>query len=130
MSFIQHRPPACAGSVADSSASRNCHVPGGPSRNDDRWVFTADQTKPEVAAIEVSTNTVKLRIPLPALGFGLSATRDSRLLVTHPGENSVSVVSLKPMRVESTIRVPAQPQEVLVRPDDRVAYISCDEASG
>ena len=53
---------------------------------------------------------------------------DDRLLVTHPDAKSLSIVNLKTMRVEATISVPAEPQEILIRPDDRVAYISCDES--
>jgi hypothetical protein len=32
------------------------------------------------------------------------------------------------MKVERIIRVPAEPQEIVVRPDDQVAYVSCDES--
>jgi len=94
----------------------------------DRWVFTADQAKPDLAVIDARTNKTKTRIPLPALGFGLADTGDDRLLVTHPDAKSLSIVNLKTMRVEATISVPAEPQEILIRPDDRVAYISCDES--
>ena len=34
--------------------------------NDDRLVFTADQTKPQLAAIDTATNTIKKWIALPA----------------------------------------------------------------
>lgn len=32
------------------------------------------------------------------------------------------------MKVGQLIHVPADPQEILVRPDDRMAYVSCDES--
>jgi DNA-binding beta-propeller fold protein YncE len=46
-----------------------------------------------------------------------------------PGLNQVGVLDLKSMEVVRTLDVPKAPQEVLVRPDGRVAYVSCD-ASG
>jgi YVTN family beta-propeller protein len=96
---------------------------------DDRWVFTADQTKPQLAVIETETNTVKKWIQLPDRGYGMAPTPDgSRLVIAHPYSDSVSIVDLYAMKVTQTIHVPASPQEILVRPDNRVAYVSCDES--
>jgi YVTN family beta-propeller protein len=94
---------------------------------DDRWVFTSDQTKPELVVIDTQNNTVRTRVPLSALGFGVTPTHDGRyLLITHPSTDSVSILNLQTLKVDRVIRVPADPQEILVRPDDRVAYVSCD----
>jgi DNA-binding beta-propeller fold protein YncE len=38
----------------------------------------------------------------------------------------VAVVDLGSMKVAHTIDVPANPQEVLVSPDGKKAYVSCD----
>lgn len=96
---------------------------------DDGLVFTADQTKPQLAAIDTATNQVKTWVPLPAKAFGTRATLDGRwLLVTLPGANKVAVVDLGAMKVARTIDVPSAPQEILVRPDNQVAYVSCDES--
>jgi len=38
----------------------------------------------------------------------------------------VAVVDLGAMRVVRTVPVAAAPQEILVRPDGRVAYVSCE----
>jgi DNA-binding beta-propeller fold protein YncE len=38
------------------------------------------------------------------------------------------VVDLSTMTVAHTIDVPARPQEVLVSPDNQVAYVSCDQS--
>ena len=46
-----------------------------------------------------------------------------------PGLDQLGVVDLKSMEVTRVLDVPKTPQEVLVRPDGRVAYVSCD-ASG
>jgi YVTN family beta-propeller protein len=35
---------------------------------DDRWAFTADQTKPQLAVIDTATNQIKTWVPLPANG--------------------------------------------------------------
>jgi DNA-binding beta-propeller fold protein YncE len=94
---------------------------------DDRWVFTADQTKPQLAVIDTSKNEVTQWIPLAGLGYGTAPTRDGKwLIVAEPPVGKVEVVDLKSMSVVHSISVPKAPQEVLVRPDDQVAYVSCD----
>jgi DNA-binding beta-propeller fold protein YncE len=96
---------------------------------DDRWVFTADQTQPQLAVIDTSTNEVTKWIPLAGLAYGTGATRDGKwLLVTIPSLGKVAVVDLSSMSVVRSVDVPKSPQEVLVRPDDQVAYVSCHES--
>ena len=96
---------------------------------DDRSVFTADQTKARLAIIDTQTNAVKTWVPLPGVGFGMTPTHDgSRLLITQPSVDSVSILNLRSMKIEQLIHVPADPQEILVRPDDRIAYVSCDQS--
>ena len=69
--------------------------------------FTADQTKPRLAVIDTATNKVKQWVAVP-------------------GANRVAVVDLRSMEVVRSIEVPRAPQEVLIRPDDLAAYVSCD----
>lgn len=96
---------------------------------DDRMAFTADQTKPQLAVIDTSTNTVKARVPLPGLGYGTAPTLDGRwLLVAIPAAGKVGVVDLESLKLVRTVEVPKSPQEVLVRPDNQVAYVSCHES--
>ena len=79
--------------------------------------------------IDTQTNAVKTRVPLPDVGFGMAPTYDGRhLLIAHPSSDSVSVLNLQSMKVEYAIHVPASPQEILIRPDDQVAYVSCDQS--
>jgi YVTN family beta-propeller protein len=93
---------------------------------DDRWVFTSDQTKPQLAVIDTKTNTVTKWVDLPGTGYGAAATADGKwLLVCVPGKNQVAVVDLAAMKVARTIDVPASPQEVLIQPGAPVAYVSC-----
>jgi DNA-binding beta-propeller fold protein YncE len=40
--------------------------------------------------------------------------------------NKVGLLDLKTMQLARTLDVPKAPQEVVVRPDGRVAYVSCD----
>jgi DNA-binding beta-propeller fold protein YncE len=95
--------------------------------NDDRWVFTSDQTKPQLAVIDTATNKVNSWVPLPGTGYGTAPTPDGRfLLVAVPPTNQVAVVDLASMRVVRNIDVPSSPQEVLIRPDGKVAYVSCN----
>jgi DNA-binding beta-propeller fold protein YncE len=95
--------------------------------NDDRWVFTSDQTRPRLAVIDTKTNKVAHWIELPGTGYGAAPTPDGRmLLVCIPSTNEVAVVDLKAMKVLQRIAVPPHPQEILVRPGGSVAYVSCN----
>jgi len=94
---------------------------------DDKWAFTADQTKPQLAVIDTAGNKIKNRIEMPGIGYGTAPTPDGKwLLVALIGMNKVGVVDLDTMKVVRTLDVPKAPQEVLVRPDGAVAYVSCD----
>jgi DNA-binding beta-propeller fold protein YncE len=96
---------------------------------DDHWAFTADQTKPQLAVIDTTTNKVAKWIPLDALAYGTGATLDGKwLLVTLPTLGKVAVVDISSMKVVRSVEVPKSPQEVLVRPDGQVAYVSCLES--
>ncbi len=96
--------------------------------NDDRWVFTADQTKPQLVAIDTASEKVSRWIPLEGIAFGTAPTPDGRwLLVTLPDQNKVAVVGMQSMQVMRTIALGAgrYPQEIVVRPDGKTAYVSC-----
>jgi len=94
---------------------------------DDRLAFTSDQSKPRLAVFDTATRKVASWIPLSAPGYGTAPTPDGLwLVVATPGARQVVVVNLKSMKVEHTIDVPAAPQEVLIRPDGAMAYVSCD----
>ena len=96
---------------------------------DDRLVFTADQTKPQLAVIDTATNQVKSWVPLPGLGYGSAPTPDGRwLLIALPDAARVAVIDLSAMKVARTVDVPPAPQAILVRPDGKVAYTSCDRS--
>ena len=89
-------------------------------------VFTADQTKPQLAVIDTSTNKATNWVALPASGYGTAATKDGHwLLVALPSINKVGVVDLSTLKLTRTIDVCRSPQEILVRPDGKVAYVSC-----
>jgi YVTN family beta-propeller protein len=95
--------------------------------NDDRWVFTSDQTEPMLAVIDTKTNKVARWVELPGTGYGAAPTPDGKwLLVCVPSANEVAVVDLSAMRVANAIKVPATPQEILMSPDGKVAYVSCN----
>jgi len=94
---------------------------------DDRWVFTSDQTKPQLAVIDTATNGVRTWVEMPGVGYGTAPTPDGRwLLVALPGINKVGVIDLQTMKVSRTLDVPRAPQEMLVQPDGAKAYASCD----
>ena len=96
---------------------------------DDKLVFTSDVTKPQLAVIDTATNKVKTWIPLPGLGYGSDTTADGRwLLLALPLVHQLGVVDLHAMKVAHTIDLPARPQEVLISPDQKMAYVSCDQS--
>src|SRR6266403_1723520 len=93
---------------------------------DGRWVFTSDTEKPRLAVIDTATNKVDRWITLSGMGYGAAPTSDGKwLLVAIPSTNEVAVVDVATMGVVRTIKVPTSPQEVLVRPNGKVAYVSC-----
>ena len=97
---------------------------------DDRMVFTADQTKPQLAVIDTATNAVKTWIQLPGLGYGSVPTPDGKwLLIALPDAAKVAAIDLSTLQVARTIDVPPAPQAVLIRPDAKVAYASCDNSN-
>ena len=94
---------------------------------DDRLAFTSDQTEPRLVAISTATNTIERTLKLPAPGYGTATTEDGRwLVVPMPKANQVAVVDLREWSVAHVIDVPKAPQEALVRPDGKIAYVSCD----
>jgi DNA-binding beta-propeller fold protein YncE len=96
---------------------------------DDRLVFTSDVTKPQLAVIDTATNKIKTWVPLAGLGYGSAPTPDGRwLVIALPLVHQVAAVDLHTLTVAHTIDLPARPQEVLVSPDNKVAYVSCDQS--
>src|SRR6202158_586374 len=96
---------------------------------DDSLIFTSDVTKPQLAVIDTATNKIKTWVPLPGLGYGSAPTPDGRwLVIALPLVHQVAAVDLHTMTVAHTIDVPTRPQEVLVSPDNKVAYVSCDQS--
>jgi len=98
---------------------------------DDKMVFTSDQTKPELDVIDTATNKVTKRIPMESYGYGTAPTPDGRwLLVPMMSVNKIAVIDLKAMTVAKNIELAAgtHPQEALVRPDGKAAYVSCDHS--
>ena len=61
-----------------------------------------------------------------SVGYGAAVTKDGGyLLVTLREAGKLAVVDLRTMAVVRTFDVGGGPVEVLVRPDGRMAYISC-----
>jgi YVTN family beta-propeller protein len=94
--------------------------------NDDKWVFTSDQTQPRLAMIDTATNSVAHWVKLDGTGYGGAPTRDGRwFLLAIPDANKVDVIDLQTMTLARSVDVGKSPQEVLVRPDGKAAYVSC-----
>jgi YVTN family beta-propeller protein len=96
---------------------------------DDRWVFTSDQTKSQLVVIDTKTNQVANRIDLPDFGYGTAPTPDGKYLLVCCGLGDLAVVDLEAKKVVHDLQLPRAPQEVLVRPDGAVAYVSCDASA-
>jgi DNA-binding beta-propeller fold protein YncE len=98
--------------------------------NDDKWVFTSDQTTPRLAVIDTATNKLKQWIDMPGSGYGSASTKDGKfLLICIPSTRELAVIDLATLTVVHHIPVPAIPQEVIVRPDGKVAYVSCNQSA-
>jgi YVTN family beta-propeller protein len=94
---------------------------------DNKLIFTSDQTKPQLAVIDAATDKIKTWVPLPGLSYGTAPTADGHwLIVVMPLIHEVGAINLRTMKMEHMIDVPVRPQEVLVAPNQRVAYVSCD----
>jgi DNA-binding beta-propeller fold protein YncE len=94
--------------------------------NDDSMVFTADQIDPRLAVIDTKTLAIKNWVKLPAIGYGTAATKDGRwLIVAIRPLHEVVIVDLQKMEVAKTVALEEIPTEILVRPDGKVAYVSC-----
>jgi DNA-binding beta-propeller fold protein YncE len=97
---------------------------------DDHWVFTADQTKPELVMIDTTTNAVAWRRPLEGIAYGTAPTPDGRwLLITLPDQNKIAVFDVKAMKVVRSVAVGDYPQEIVVRSDGKAAYVSCEKSN-
>jgi YVTN family beta-propeller protein len=95
---------------------------------DDKFAFTSDVTKPQLAVINTAANKLKTWIPLPGLGYGSAATADGKwLIIALPPVHQVAAVDLKTMKVAHTVDVGMRTQEVLLAPDGQTAYVSCDQ---
>ena len=95
--------------------------------NDDKLLFTSDWDRPRLAVIDTTTRKLKQWITLPGTGYGSVSTHDGRyLILCLSNAGKMAIIDLATFTVVRTIDVPAQPQEVLLRPDGRVAYVSCN----
>jgi YVTN family beta-propeller protein len=101
----------------------------GPALGKVQRISISTDDKMELAVIDTATQKVKTWVALPGLGYGTAPTQDGRwLLVAIPSKNQVAVLDLGTMQVARNIEVANGPQEILIRPDGKVAYVSC--ASG
>ena len=76
--------------------------------------------------IDTAANAVVKWVKLDGLGYGSAPTPDGRfLLIAIPSANAVDVIDLESMTVVEKVPVGKDPQEVLVRPDGKTAYVSC-----
>jgi DNA-binding beta-propeller fold protein YncE len=96
---------------------------------DDRWAFTSDQTKAQLIVIDTKTDEIAERIDLPDFGYGTACTPDGKSLLVCCGLGDVAVVDLEAKKVVRTLQLPRAPQEILIRPDGAVAYVSCDASA-
>ena len=98
---------------------------------DDRMVFTSDQTKPELVVIDAATRKIAKRVPMESYGYGTAPTPDGRwLLVPMMAVDKIAVIDLKTMTVAKNIELAkgTHPQEALVEPDGKMAFVSCDHS--
>ena len=115
--------------------ARLLSLPGTPdgvaTTPDGRTSFVAIQSGvPRIAVIDTSTDTVAKWVPLDGLGYGSTPTPDGRwLLMTVPSANKISVVDLKTMQVVQSVETPPDPEEVIVQPGGKTAWVSCPNSA-
>jgi len=96
---------------------------------DDGLVFTSDVTRPQLAVIDTATNKIRTWVALPGLGYGSATTSDGKwLLIALPLVHRLGIVDLTTLTVARTIDLPVKPQEVLLSPDNKFAYVSMDQS--
>jgi len=70
-------------------------------------------------------------IPMEGMGYGSAVTPDGKwLLVALADQNKVAVIDVNTMQVARNVAVGEYPQEVLVTPDGKTAYVSCMHGGG
>jgi YVTN family beta-propeller protein len=93
--------------------------------SDGAYVFTADQTTPDLVVIDTKTDTIKKRVKLPAVGYGSTPTPDGKyVLVAMAGREDIAVVDLKTLEVTKTIPTITGLNEIVVSPDSKWAWAS------
>lgn len=93
--------------------------------NDGAYIFTADETTPDLIVIDTKTDTVKKRIKLPATGYGTTPTPDGQyLLVAVPKEKALTVIDLKTLEVAKSIPSIAGINEIVISPDSKWAWVT------
>ena len=98
---------------------------------DDKWVFTSDQKQPDLVVIDAAARKIAKRIPMESYGYGTASTPDGRwLLVPMMAVDKIAVIDLKTMTVAKNIELAkgTHPQEALVEPDGKTAFVSCDRS--
>jgi DNA-binding beta-propeller fold protein YncE len=90
---------------------------------DGSMAFTADQSQPRLAVIDTKTNTLKRWVTIPSIAYGTGATLDGKWLVVTM-KRGVAALDLNTMEVTRVMEVPGAPQEVLIAPDGKTAYVS------
>ena len=74
--------------------------------NDDRWVFTADQTAPRMAVIDTATDKVANWVKIDGLGYGARPRgTGAGCWWRCPTQNKVDVIDLKTMTLARAVDV-------------------------
>ena len=92
---------------------------------DSRWVFTQDQTKPQIAVIDAEKGEVVRRIDMPAIAFATGVTPDDKLVATCPSIKKLVVVNLKTDQVMGQFDLPGSPQALQLDAKGKFAYVTC-----
>ena len=80
--------------------------------------------------IDTTANAVAWRRPLEGVAYGTAPTPNGRfLLITLPDQDKIAVFDIKAMNVVRSVAVGKYPQEILVRPDGKAAYVSCEKSN-
>jgi YVTN family beta-propeller protein len=95
---------------------------------DGHTVYTHDQQKPRIALIDTSRNAVSRWWEIPAVVYSSAPTRDGRWLIANAPSGKLFVLDTASGKLAHSYDIPGALGEIVIAPDDSVAYVTCPQA--
>jgi YVTN family beta-propeller protein len=95
---------------------------------DGHTVYTHDQQKPRIALIDTSKNTISRWWDIPAVVYSSAPTRDGHWLIANAPSGKLFVLDTASGKLAHSYDIPGALGEIIVAPDDSLAYVTCPQA--